>query len=101
MSARSDKNNCSAFKPIESTKMAKAILDLINRQKAEIERLKYNLKAVLDERANHSEAIKEFMEKVENKIYTTEQIDNLLKELVGEDGQSETSVPTSKKEDCK
>lgn len=46
-------------------------LSLINRQKAEIERLqeKYSrtmdgLKAVLAERADHSEAIKEYMDKV-------------------------------------
>lgn len=44
------------------------ILDLINRQKAENERLRYNLEAVLDERADHSEAIKEFAEKVCNEI---------------------------------
>ena len=67
--------------------------NLINRQKSEIERLKYNLKAVLDERADHSEAIKEFAERLkENSIATfsfkgvvmVEEIDNLLKEMVGD-----------------
>ena len=70
-----------------------AALDLINSQQAEIERLKYNLKAVLDERADHSEAIKEFAERLkENSIATfswngvvlVEEIDNLLKEMVGD-----------------
>ena len=65
----------------------------INRQKSEIERLKYNLKAVLDERADHSEAIKEFADRLkENSIATfswngvvmVEEIDNLLKEMVGD-----------------
>ena len=77
-------------------------LCLINRQKAEIERLRYNLKAVLDERADHSDAINEFAERLkENKIdidvsfgygrevYTEAvaviEIDNLVKEMVGED----------------
>ena len=71
--------------------------DLINRQKEEIERLRYNLKAVLDERADHSEAIKEFAERLKSCQYTqsdicgyqstvidVESIDNLLKELEGE-----------------
>ena len=44
--------------------------NLINRQKAEIKKLRYNLEAVLDERADHSEAIKEFAESVD-KIVTT------------------------------
>jgi hypothetical protein len=43
----------------------------INRQMAEIERLKYNLKAVLEERAGHSEAIKEFAERLATKIVNT------------------------------
>ena len=51
-------------------------LDLINRQKAEIERLEetknrlsYNLQSVLDERADHSEAVKEFAEGLKKKTY--------------------------------
>ena len=73
-----------------------AALDLINRQKSEIERLRYNLEAVLDERADHSEAIKEFAERLKEKylddekivnmawVNAIEHIDNLLKELVGD-----------------
>lgn len=64
-------------------------LALINRQKAEIERLKYNLKAVLEERADHTEAIKEFAERLKLKFrikYTHSKpcedlIDNLVKEM--------------------
>ena len=68
-------------------------IDLINRQKAEIERLKYNLKAVLDERADHSEAIKEFAERLKKESYEridltayveVSDIDNLVNEMVGE-----------------
>ena len=51
--------------------LVKYTLDLIKRQKAEIEKLRekydramFNLQAVLDERADHSEAIKEFAEKL-------------------------------------
>ena len=62
--------------------------DLIKRQKAEIERLKINLKAVLDERADHSEAIKEFARRVEMDIPLPlphrRKIDNLVKEMVGD-----------------
>ena len=43
-------------------------IDLINRQKAEIERLRYNLKAVLDERADHTDAINECIARFEKKI---------------------------------
>lgn len=73
-------------------------LTLINRQKAEIDRLKINLKAVLDERADHTEAIKEFAERLKGKkrvvftavndssyAVTVENINNLVKEMVGDD----------------
>ena len=69
------------------------ILDLINRQQAEIDRVRYNLEAVLDERADHSEAIKECADRLkENSIATfswngvvlVEEIDNLVKEMVGD-----------------
>ena len=47
-------------------------IDLINRQKAEIERLnekysrmKFNLESLLAERADHTEAIKEFSSRIE------------------------------------
>jgi D-mannonate dehydratase len=74
-------------------------LDLLNRQQAEIERLKYNLEAVLNERADHSEAIKEFAERLKKQmkdltswqagshtyyVIGTEFIDNLVKEMVGD-----------------
>jgi chromosome segregation ATPase len=103
-------------------KLIIAILDLFNRQQAEIEalqmdnghlqsdvinanmnlehmtaeveRLKYNLEAVLNERADHSEAIKEYKNKVENDIVTLfgksnctefiECLDYRYKEMVGE-----------------
>lgn len=51
--------------------LVKNISDLINRQKAEIERLnekysrmKFNLESVLAERADHTEAVKEFAERL-------------------------------------
>lgn len=55
-----------------TAKVATESLDLINRQKAEIERLnkkysrmKFNLESVLAERADHTEAIKEFASRIE------------------------------------
>ena len=48
---------------------AKDILDIINRLQAENERLKINLKAVLDERADHTEAIKEFAEHLKEEFF--------------------------------
>jgi hypothetical protein len=76
-------------------------LDLINRQKAEIERLKkpkcVNIlharsmgKAYTLYRAIYSEAIKEFAERLKKEMYTVGfDIDNLVKELVGD--QNETN----------
>lgn len=72
--------------------------NIINRQQAEIERLRYNLKAVLDERADHSEAIEEVIcwlkEKSQKKIspllgvvyyeITEAKLDNLVAEMVGD-----------------
>lgn len=68
-----------------------------NSYKAEIKKLRYNLEAVLDERADHSEAYKEFAERLKEKskqgkgylgnVYHSvdvAEIDNLLKELVGD-----------------
>ena len=63
--------------------------------KAEIERLKYNLEAVLNERADHSEAIKEFAELVKankdvlfNNMFSGFHfnviINSLVKEMVGD-----------------
>ena len=74
-------------------------LDLINRQQAEIEELK---KVVIDDYASEydskirAEAIKEFAERLKEKypwkgdyLYSTrrtvENIDNLVKEMVGDD----------------
>ena len=58
-------DNCPFYKQCENDEqLSKFALDLINRQQAEIERLRYNLEAVLNERADHSEAIKEFAEKL-------------------------------------
>ena len=82
--------------------LKKCALDLINRQQAEIERLKEkydrtmtSLKAVLDERADHTEAIKEFAEWLKESNHGTlsyctgwvdfDDIDNLVKEMVGDD----------------
>ena len=76
----------------------KETLDLINRQQAEIEELK---KVVIDDYASEydskirAEAIKEFAERLKEKypwkgdyLYSTrrtvENIDNLIKEMVGE-----------------
>jgi vacuolar-type H+-ATPase subunit I/STV1 len=88
--------------------MREKTLQIVEKQQAEIERLKEkydrtmtSLKAVLDERADHTEAIKEFAEKVKAKcdymndyygldygwaidrIY--EEVDDIVKEMVGED----------------
>ena len=51
-----------------SSTLIQDTIDLINRQKADIERLKYNLKAVLDERADYSEPVQEFIKRFEKKI---------------------------------
>ena len=75
------------------TKLVVNALDLIKRQQERIERLKDNLDAVLAERADHSEAIKEFAERLNEKafhdmndgeaiVYCCD-IDNLVKEMVG------------------
>lgn len=87
---------CPHYHKCDEVSITSLALDLINRQQAEIEKWRYNLEAVLSERADHSEAIKEFADKVkENKgtlfnyIYSArgfnEQIDILVKEMVGED----------------
>ena len=59
----------------------------------EIERLRYNLEAVLNERADHSEAIKEFAERLKDSFShksdfyafwgIEKRINNLVKEMVG------------------
>lgn len=55
-----DSNYCDGV----NLSLIKNALDLINRLQSEIERLKINLKAVLDERADHTEAIEEFADKL-------------------------------------
>ena len=110
--ADEDCENCilNEFCDKHSFELIKGVYDLINRQKAEIERLTINmnafglgmkrekeradrnldnLKAVLDERANHSEAVKEFAEMLKEKAKANEwngticglDIDNLVKEF--------------------
>ena len=74
--------------------LAKEALDLIQRQQERIERLKDNLDAVLAERADHTEAINEFADRLKENLTgwatdpTDEEIDytinNLVKEMVGE-----------------
>ena len=66
------------------------IIDLINRQQAEIERLEKHTEMYHEVRA---EAIKEFAEKLKKRFYliagrcvvNVYQIDNLVKEIVGEE----------------
>ncbi len=88
--------------------LSTAVLDLINRQKAEIERLKetkdrllYNLKAVCEEKDEdnvRAEAIKEFEKRLKEKKHLeeysvldsvesvyVEDVDNLVREMVGDD----------------
>ena len=45
-----------------------AAIDLISDLMVNNERLKYNLKAVLDERADYSEPVQEFIKRFEKKI---------------------------------
>ena len=93
-----DKNEIS----ISNIRLDKLSLDLINRQKAEIDNLRADLKRVCAERDAHictnnfikAEAIKEFAERLKNEInirttYSREQdknvmrmIDNLVKEII-------------------
>lgn len=67
----------------------------LKKSNKEIEKLRYNLEAVLDERADHSEAYKECIEKVKaeinkhsygvlHKTVINFKLDNLLKEMVGD-----------------
>lgn len=77
----------------------KAALDIINRQKAEIKKLRYNLEAVLDERADHSEAYKEFAEKSEKDIFIKQedermQMLKILKTYRGTKSYSDTERAT-------
>ena len=94
--------DCPAFVKVDRSnckKYFRGALDLINRQKAEIERLKKGWKADVILTANiKSEAIKEFAEFLheELRIYGIKEkfnksvflnvVDKAKKELVGEDG---------------
>lgn len=70
----------------------KYALDLINRQQAEIERLRENNKAIMQTIADvHTEAIKEFAEElskrsigIRSNFDFKSDIDNLVKEMIGE-----------------
>lgn len=103
-------NNCPFFEKCSKTLMAKSSLDIINRQQAEIERLKsvqlvqanriaelrgtkfeqinviQNLKQQLI--TSKSEAVKEFADKLKNTYFIDSerlccQVDKVLKEMVG------------------
>lgn len=81
---------------------ANAALDLINRQKAEIESLREDLKRVCAERDARictsnfikSEAVKEFARRLkcgvpqETGVIRCSDVDNLVKEMVGDDNES-------------
>ena len=91
--------NCPCQKQCDETDLAEIALDLINRQKAEIEMLQIKIEGVQEANAILREhirkAVKEFAERLKEKqqvfighdytckfIYLSE-IDNLVKEMVG------------------
>ena len=100
---------CEMFGRCDEIILTKLVLDLINRQKAEIERLRAKVETRTQEKlalggvytqklkTAKAEAYKEFAEKLENEInirttYSREQdknviriMHNLLKEMVGEE----------------
>lgn len=69
-------------------KLAGSALDLINRQKAEIKRLKKGWKADIIETENiKTEAIKEFayrLKQIPKKSVSKREIDEMVKEMVGD-----------------
>ncbi len=82
---KAENKNCG--KTIQNQReQLKACNEKIREQQTEIERLRYNLEAVLDERADHSEAVKEFWNELKRRntlnplIVSTITGDNLLKE---------------------
>ena len=102
---KSLKEKCSEYKPCCSMSLEKQALSLINRQEAEIEQLakeKENLaysfaNAVGQKMTAKAEAYKEFAERLKEIAYLNsegeiivfgEDIDNLLKEMVGENDES-------------
>ena len=88
--------------PLCQQQVAKDAFDLINRQQAEIERLKQSLNIELENFATEydnkikSEAVKEFVERLKDRSdsrfdyselvfeISEDDIDNLVKEMVGE-----------------
>lgn len=96
LETRHDCSDCLLEKEVYCTSLLhKSILDLINRQQAEIERLKYLLER--EERATESfskqcykDGIKEFAERLKAKVdlvwdssVDVEDIDRLVAEMVG------------------
>ena len=97
-----DCENCPYFKEEECFDIAKRVaLNLIVCQQAEIERLNNNISAMAttlsnSAKATRNEAIKEFVERLKQKVlvspydvnlfapYTDNLIDNLVKEMAGE-----------------
>ena len=98
---KSLKENCSEYKPCCSMSLEKQILDLINRLQAENDRLARDVftykirwaKAENRETKAKAEAYKEFAERLKEEHFLADEhdIDNLLKELVGEDNESKNS----------
>ena len=98
-----DRDNCPYGESTNcATMLGKDVVELINRQKAEIERLK-KLLAEEEEKYNlcakrfYTEAIKEFAERLKTNVFEVDDInediflavevsyiDNLVKEMVGE-----------------
>lgn len=85
--------NCPYQKQCDETDLAEIALDLINRQKAEIERLEkgslkeamtFNSKTIANIKV---EAVKEFAEELIRRLYLkgdmVEEINNLVKEMEG------------------
>ena len=81
-------------------------IDLINRKNAEIERLEetknrlsYNLQAVLDERADHSEAVKEFakflVDKAENGVISIADLPDYTREWMVKADESSFNLNTA------
>jgi hypothetical protein len=85
---------------LKGCRITREALDLINRQKAEVERLKEGIKFERERVDNipnlllqaKSEAIREFAERLKNRYFSSgmdmfirDLIDNLVKEMVGDE----------------
>ena len=74
MSGRDNKNNCPEYTPVHPIQMAKAILDIINHQDAEIKRLKpfeekiaeYNSSIRVEDMLVFADSLAEWMEFCDN-----------------------------------